>query len=169
MYQFIFVTWIIITFMCGCTHMKKDGQQGDFAAAAKLKLGPSLCSETKGDAHHLRLTVDLKIADLKEWAIHKQVEIPYFNRRDGSSPMRISRDLLIWQNNHIVLAEIQPTETTDVFTLYVTSFEKSKQDRLTSSAHLILRLCQNAEMTMTGDNKIHSLKARLELVGQPKD
>lgn len=155
----IFITLI----MClgGCAHVKRDWQQAEVPSASRQLF----CSETPGNRLHLRLTIDLMSSDLKERTLHKQFEIPYFERKDGALDLQISREILDWRKDRIVLAEVAPTETINLFMLYVTSFERSKGVKLTSNANILLRLCQDAEMSISGDEKLHSLKARLELVG----
>ncbi len=167
MYRFTLVTLIILAYLCGCAHIKKDAQLAPLSSAVEVKPPHVFCSEANSDAHHLQLTVNLKNVNSKKWTLHKQLDIPHFKREGGFFPMGISRELLIWRDDRIVLAEVLPTETTDLFMLYVTSFERSKHGKLTSTAYVVLRLCQDAEMTIGGDKELHSLKARLELVGEP--
>ena len=158
MYRLIFVTLIMC--MIGCTHVKGEDKTAKASSAPRQ----AICSETNGHPTHLRLTVELKNLDLKDWTLHKQFEMPYFKRKDDASFFRISREILEWRNDRIVLAEVMPMETTDAFMLYVTSFERSKDIKITSSGYVLLRLCQDTEMSV-GDNKnSYSLKARLELV-----
>lgn len=158
-----FILVVLITYTSSCAHMKKDAHQTEISLAPRQVF----CSETNGDRLRLRLIIDLKATDLKEQTLHKQFEMPYFKRKDGGPPyFRISREILEWHNNRIVLAEVIPTETTDIFMLYVTSFEKSKRVKLMSNGYLLLRLCQDAEMSISGDKKLHSLKARLELIDE---
>src|SRR5580704_7347404 len=141
MYRFIFVTLIMC--MNGCTHIKGEGK------TAKISSSPRqvLCSEINGNPTYLRLTIELKNLTLKGWTLHKQSEMPYFKRKDGASYFRIFREILEWRNNRIVLAEVTPMETIDTFMVYVTSFERAKEIKITSSGYLLLRLCQDAEMS----------------------
>lgn len=153
----------LIIFMSGCAYIKRDVHQAQ-APSVSHKV---FCSDTNGDRLHLRLTITLKVNDIKERTLHKQFEVPYFKGKEGGPPyFRVSREILEWRNDRIILAEVMPTETPDIFMLHVTAFEKSKRVEQKSSSDLLLRLCQDAEMSISNNKKFHTLKARLELILQ---
>lgn len=162
MSRFIFAALIIC--MSGCAHVRRDAHQTEISSTSRQVF----CSATNSDRLNLRLTIDLKTTHLKEPPFHQQFEMPYFKIKDGGgASFRISLEILEWRKDRIVLAELMPTETADLFMLYVTSFERSNRFKRTSSSYLLLGLCRDAEMSISGDKNLHSLKARLELVDEP--
>lgn len=98
-----------IACVSGCVHVRKENKPDE----SKI-----FCSETTDDKLQLQLTIDIKSTEFQKFDLHKQLHMPYFNK-ERPLPARISRELLTWHNNLIILAEVIPTETTDTFMLYV--------------------------------------------------
>lgn len=160
------MSWcILITlaiYLFGCTHVKTVSPSSIRSEIPQ----PILCSEADGQSAKLRLSIDLTSTGLKKRSIHKQFEVSYV-KKNGPPYLGISREILEWRSDRIVIAEIALTETQDRFILNVTSFERAKQVMLTSNYSLFLRLCEEAEMSISGGKELRNLKAKVELVGQP--
>lgn len=121
------------------------------------------CSTHDSNTLRFRLNIKLTSQSLYKSAIDKEIIMPYFiNKKPAYA--HISREILAWNKNNMILAEIMPTENKDFFILYINVFEKSKDIKITTSGYIILPLCHDAHMTVGNNKEIYDIKARLDLV-----
>lgn len=110
-----------------------------------------------------RLSIKLTSQSLYNLAIDKEIIMPYFINKKPTYA-HISREILAWSKNNMILAEIMPMENEDFFILYISLFEKLKDIKAITSGYIILSLCHDAHMTVGNNKEIYDIKARLELV-----
>jgi hypothetical protein len=155
----------IILLSCCCTHVKSAYPRIEKSMTSENETA-AFCSELGVNGHRLKLTIETKNTQMPELAVNKTIELPYIHRGKSFSPSSISRDLILWRDDVVILTEVIPTETIDIFYVYVTSFVRKKDmSTYTSNVFLVLRLCQDAELSIGSTQGHLSLKAKLELLG----
>lgn len=140
------------------THIEKSFA---FEEGAQL-----FCSEVGVSDPRFKLTIETKNTQMPGLSISKVLELPFIRSDKPFSPTSISRGLILWRDDIVILAEIIPSETLDIYFVYVTSFARVKDmNTYISNAFLVLRLCQEGELSLGSSHGLISLKARLELIG----
>ncbi len=119
----------------------------------KLPISKGFCSGTGIDIRGLKLIIDSNNIPFPKISINKIIELPL------PTPISPAREIVYSHNNTIVLVEITPTGTKDLFALALISF--TKENTVYSTLSLNLGLCQDAEIRVGEE----VLKARLELSG----
>lgn len=149
-----------------CAHLTNKNRTDRPSGHMQNKDDQVFCSEADVNAQKFRLTVDMINQGPKSWTLHKQFDLPYFKKEARVSPARTAKELLLWQDDRIILAEIIPIETKDIFTVSLSLFERTKNVSLTSNVFVQVRLCEDAEMSLNSKNKQHQIRVRLELIGK---
>jgi hypothetical protein len=129
---------------------------------------PTHCSPAELNVSGISLNIEFLNTEIPELSLKKTLELPYFAKERSPWPPRISREVLLWETNQVVVAEITQHESEDIFWLEIFSLARTKGKLShTSTARLMLSPCNDAEMSVSGPTGQMTLKARVELIGTP--